>query len=144
MCMANDSMAHTTTYQYQGCAVASEGQYVRRFRLILRSGKVYNLSYSLIPNIILTEDHRLIIRTLEDLYIEITGRNLGALEEYFAQEVVKWVRESPSNIDDGEAYIFISTIQVNGPAIHAGPPEKRDTDQMTIQFNNHKERNGQD
>lgn len=105
-----------TENRSQSYAIAAEGEVLTRYRLILRSGKVYNLPYSLLPVLILEDNQQLIIKSY-GIHITLKGRNLKVIEEYLTSETLLWVRESLSGTDDEEAHVFIKTIQVEGEDI---------------------------
>jgi len=97
-------------------AVAAEGEFLKRFKLILRSGERYSLPYSILPIVILTEEQDLQIKS-HGIYITLKGRNLAAIEEYLFSESLLWVKEANTKLDSGEAYVFVSEILLAGKAI---------------------------
>jgi hypothetical protein len=97
-------------------ALGEENEIVRRFQLISRTGEIISVPYSLLPAFILTENCDIIIRAY-GLLVVIQGRNLRALENYFNDEKVLWIRESASGTDTGDAHIFITSIQITGRSV---------------------------
>lgn len=118
----NSAAANTENHEtgkmarIQCYAVAGKGEMPKRFKLILRSGTAYSVPYGLLPICAISHNTRLIIKTYE-LNITINGRGLGPIHEALNTESLSWVRESPSNIDDFESPVFISTIKTEGEAI---------------------------
>lgn len=99
--------------EYQAYAVATGDDVVRRFRVLMRDGTIFNIPYSLLPIIILTSEGELIIKALE-LEIRITGRNMAKLEDSLAKENLLYIRQSPSGHDDEKSSVFVSDISVQG------------------------------
>lgn len=102
-------------------AVSGDDIPLKRFKLILRSGASFSVPYALLPIIILTSQKDLLIKSY-GLRIHITGRNLEALEEELTDESVLWIKESLSGKDTGEAYVFISSIAIEGKAVEEPLP----------------------
>lgn len=86
-------------------------RYLKRFKLLLRSGVVHSIPYSLLPIISLTVNADLIIAT-NTLEITIKGRNLRILEEALSEEQVVWIKESETEFDDEETEVFVSEISI--------------------------------
>lgn len=97
-------------------AIGADDEIIKRFKLQLRSGETFSIPYSLLPIYILTEGRELAIIAYE-LVIIITGRNLDPIEEYLSKETLLWIKESPSQKDDGQSPIYISDIAIKGKAI---------------------------
>lgn len=98
-------------YNYFG--VERNSKTLRRFKLILRSGRVVSIPYAFLPVMVLEHDGLVCIKT-SDLSIEIRGRGLTALEEYLSKEVVRWIKESSSKRDTKETEDFVSEIVIDG------------------------------
>ncbi len=88
---------------------------LRRFKLLLRTGKQVSIPYAFLPIIILEHEGLIHIKT-NDLNITIEGRGLKALEEHLSQEKVRWIKESISGNDQNEA-VFIKHILIDGDII---------------------------
>lgn len=88
---------------------------LRRFKLLLRTGKQVSIPYAFLPIIILEHEGLIHIKT-NDLHITIEGRGLKALEEHLSQEKVRWIKESVSGLDQEEA-VFIKHILMDGDII---------------------------
>ena len=112
-----DSPAVFST-QGQFYAVASEDEIIKKFQLILRSGKKYRVPYALLPIAEISDCSDEISMIAYQLLITIKGRNLEPVEEYLADETLIWVKESPSRKDDGQSAVFISNITIEGKAIN--------------------------
>ncbi len=98
-------------------AVGSQAEHIKRFKLILRSGQKYSIPYSLLPIYALSGGNKITIIAYE-LLITIEGRNLDAVEESLSKETVLWMKESPSQKDDGQSEVFISNIKIEGKAVN--------------------------
>lgn len=77
---------------------------------MFKDGRVISLPYAHLPVFNYAPDGTLSIQTSE-MTIVINGRALNRLADYFSEEKVLWVKESPSGIDDEEIEIFIKTIE---------------------------------
>lgn len=103
-------------HQEQLVALGHEKEVLKRFQIILRSGKALSVPYSMLPVFILTEESDLIVRAYGFL-ATLKGRNLKALDSYFHDERVLFVKESASGTDTGDLSIFISTIEITGRSV---------------------------
>jgi len=92
---------------------AKVGKYVRRYKLIFRSGDTLSIPYATLP-LIKCEDNRRIIILATDLTVTITGRGLGKLESYLSDERIQWIKESGSGLDDQDEDVFIAAIRIEG------------------------------
>jgi hypothetical protein len=108
----NKHIAH----KEQLVAIGDDKQIVRRFQIILRSGKAISVPYSILPVFILTEDAHLIIRAY-GFIATLKGRNLKALDAYLNDERVLFIKESASGTDTGDEHIFIANIEIAGKAV---------------------------
>jgi len=97
-------------------AIASEGEMVRRFEIILSSGKKYSFPYALLPICILEDGATLYIKAYE-LLISVTGRNLDPIHDHFSNELILWMSASLSGKDDGSGPTFIQDITVEGKTV---------------------------
>ncbi|MDW3210278.1 MAG: hypothetical protein R8N23_10450 [Reichenbachiella sp.] len=104
----------STTGQFY--AIGAKGELVKRFEIILRSGKRYGISYSMLPISILADSSLLYIKAYE-LLITIAGRNLDPIHDNLTQELLAWVKTSASGKDDGLASTFVKDITVEGDAV---------------------------
>lgn len=89
------------------------GNVVRRFKLLLRTGQFVSIPYAHLPVVILDHEGQIRILT-KDWTILVEGRGLKPLEEYFSNEQVRWIKESPSGIDEEEQEEFINRISIQG------------------------------
>ncbi|MBL7681773.1 MAG: hypothetical protein JNK00_00315 [Flavipsychrobacter sp.] len=87
--------------------------FIKRFKLILRTGKVVSIPYAFLPVITLTAEKDLIIST-HDLEIFIRGRKLHKISEALSEERVVWIRESNTSIDTGDDDVYVSDILIKG------------------------------
>ncbi len=71
------------------------------------------VSYAVLPNVILQSDQVLEINTGQ-FRITINGRGLEVLEEYIAREIVNWIKESETLLDDKDEHVFVSEIKIEG------------------------------
>lgn len=110
-----DEDAGSLTGQYY--AVGSDDEIIKRFKLILRSGDIYSIPYSLLPIYKLSGGKKITIMAY-DLIITLKGRNLKPVEDCLSKETVIWIKESPSQSDDGQSDVFISDIDIEGKAIN--------------------------
>lgn len=118
------SKVYETPGQYY--AIASDDEVVKRFKLILRTGRIYSVSYSLLPVFILLEGKELIIKTY-GVHVIIKGRNLDPIEEYLSNEMLIWIKESMSGKDGGKTNAFVSEILIRGKAMkHEEEPQNED------------------
>jgi len=101
---------------YQAFAETSDDKVLKRFQVIQRNGQMISIPYSLLPIFILQENSRLLIKS-HDFEITLTGRSLDRLYESFCEELVLYVRESPSGTDDGKSSVFISKIEIEGDSL---------------------------
>lgn len=99
--------------QYSYFGVERNNKMVRRFKLILRSGKQVSIPYAFLPVLVFEHDGLVCLKT-KDLSISIKGRGLKPLEEYLSREEVRWIKESVSNRDIKETEDFISEIVIDG------------------------------
>jgi len=97
-------------------AIGSEQE--RHFDLILRSGEEYTIPYSLLPVYVLSGGTIKIMAY--ELLITIKGRNLNQIRNVLKKETLIWLKESPSQQDDGQANVFISDIIVQGKTVGKG------------------------
>lgn len=89
-------------------------RFVRRFKLIMRTGQMVSVPYALLPIVILEADKSLRIKA-HDLEITVKGRNLQKVEEWLNEEKILWLREAGTDFDDKEEYdVFIQSIGVEG------------------------------
>lgn len=99
--------------QYSYFGIERNNKTIRRFKLILRSGKQVSIPYAFLPVIVLENEGFVCIKT-KDISISIKGRGLKPLEEYLSKEVVRWIKESVSKRDTKETEDFISEIVIDG------------------------------
>ncbi|MEP1782124.1 hypothetical protein [Reichenbachiella sp.] len=100
----------------QHYAIASDDEIIKRFKLVLRSGEVYSVPYSLLPVFMLLGGKELIIKAY-GVHVTIKGRNLNPIEEYLSNEMLLWIKESPSGKDDGKINVYVSDILIQGKAM---------------------------
>ena len=98
-------------------ALMSEDETVKKFQVILRSGKKYRVPYALLPITELSDKNDELCIMAYQLLIVVQGRNIEPIEEYLAEETLLWMSESPSGKDDGSLPVFISNIIIEGKAI---------------------------
>lgn len=102
--------------EHEYYAVHAKESSPKRLKLYLRTSERISLPYSLLPIIMLVDGSKLYIKAHE-LLVTIKGRNLDPLEEALSLEHVKWIKESPSGTDTGDAETFVESITVEGKAI---------------------------
>lgn len=107
----SDLMEEQEPFQFY--AVGREDELIRCFKLIKRSGDIYAIPYALLPVLILSDNTTLTIRT-HGIQIVVTGRNLSVIEEHLSNDMLLWITESPSGIDDEESPVFIKDIETGG------------------------------
>ena len=92
-------------------AVEQGSRYVRRFKVYLRDGTVMSIPYATLP--LMTYDPAgMITIKASELTIIIHGRGLGKLTDWFSEEKILWIKESPSGIDPEREEVFLSKIEV--------------------------------
>ncbi|MDF1864398.1 MAG: hypothetical protein P1U70_06170 [Saprospiraceae bacterium] len=91
-------------------------KFVKRFKLIFRTGQIVSIPYAYLPIIINTPGRDLQIK-MNDLEVVITGRGLNFLEEWLNEEKVLWIKESNTSIDEGKGEVYISNIKADGKNI---------------------------
>ena len=85
-------------------------KYVRRFKIYFRDGRVVSMPYAHLPLFLYDPAGTLSIQSSEFMIV-VKGRGLGKLTDWFSQEMVLWLKESPSGTDNGEAEVFIREIE---------------------------------
>ena len=70
-----------------------------------------SIPYAMLPIIYFDPVQNLTIKTSE-LVVSISGRSLHIIEDFFSMELVTWIKESPTQIDDGKANSFVSEIRI--------------------------------
>lgn len=103
-----DLTKHEEQKHYYGLETGN--RVVRRFKLLLRSGKTVSIPYAYLPVITLTAEKQLVINT-HDLTITIKGRGLHKIEEWLTEEKVLWIQESHTTTDTDEGDVFVSEIK---------------------------------
>lgn len=79
--------------------------------LKFRSGRSVGVPYAVLP-VTELEGNSVLKILAHDISIMIAGRNLEELRNYFHEELVTWIKESPSGTDTGEEGTFISNITI--------------------------------
>ena len=102
---------HGKNKNYPYFGVAGQDQVVKRFKLIFKTGKMISIPYAMLPIIYFDPVQNLTIKTSE-LVVSISGRSLHIIEDFFSMELVTWIKESPTQIDDGKANSFVSEIRI--------------------------------
>ena len=110
--MNKDPQSPAVFLNYQAYAVAQKGV-IKRFHIYLRSGERYSIPYSLLPIFILISNQELIIKAHE-LSITITGKGLDQIEDALSTETLLYIKQNPTDKDDGTASVFIQDIQCEG------------------------------
>ena len=100
---------------YQPYAVSQEGV-IRRFKLYLRSGERISIPYSLLPITILVSNQTLLIKSHE-LQVTIAGRGLHRIDDAISAETLLYIKQNPSDHDDGQQQVFVKDIQCVGDLI---------------------------
>ena len=101
----------TAVSSFNCFAVVKSNTYLRRFRLIMRDGRIVSVPYAHLPIIEYVHDQGIII-SINELDITITGRGLDELENWLSDEKVLWMKESPSGEDTLEGEVFIWSIEI--------------------------------
>ena len=109
---SNGAEEHIVEEQVKSYAIAPDRDaYVKRFRIMLRTGQSYSVPYALLPLISLDNEQVLYI-FCNDLKVIVHGRNLRELESHLHEERLVWMKEAPTQSDTGEGDVFISGIEV--------------------------------
>ncbi|WP_442267618.1 hypothetical protein ACSIGC_08095 [Tenacibaculum sp. ZS6-P6] len=98
-------------------AVALEEEIIKKFMIILRSGRKFRVPYATLPITELSDKNDALFIMAYQLLIIIKGRNIAPIDEALASESLLWVSESFSEKDDGISPVFISNITIEGKAI---------------------------
>ena len=98
-------------------ALSSDDSVLRKFKIILRCGRTFRIPYAVLPIVELSDSKDRISIMAYGLLITIEGKGLEVIEEYLAEEILLWLKESPSKKDDGTSRVFISKIILQGKAI---------------------------
>ena len=98
-------------------ALSADEMPLKKFLLILRSGRRFRVPYAVLPIVELSDSKDQISIMAYGLLITVDGRNLEPIEKYLAEETLVWLCESFSKKDDGTSEMFISKITIEGKAI---------------------------
>jgi hypothetical protein len=97
-------------------AVDNGGRPIKRFHLMKTNGQSLSIPYAMLPIISLNVEAHLLIMA-HDIKIIIKGRNMQKLYEVFCGEIVMWVKESETTLDDESEDIYVDSIEIKSDLI---------------------------